>query len=256
MKIKGLFEFVALPILTILVFNTTFAQTTYKPPISSIDVLKTVDWSRAVIIGTRFRNRFKECESKDTCDGKKQKFKCSTDPSHNTALLQFPDGTIFFDAKMGLDTDGSPYSKKTPGTTDQPETSYRYPISGHPSVDADKISFIVIPGGGFAKELKLEQGDLAAVVFNGKIVYALVADSGPVCKIGEGSIQLHEDLGHRVCTLRNNKGECTKIKNISIPKDVLFFVFPKSKIDDLTPETARQRIAEKGEQLFKAFRGL
>ena len=45
---------------------------------------------------------------------------------------------IFFDGKMGVDADGSPLSKRNPGITDQPETSFRYPSPGRPSVDSDK----------------------------------------------------------------------------------------------------------------------
>jgi hypothetical protein len=189
-------------------------------------------------VGARFRARFRECETHDTCDGIKQKFRCSTDPSRNTALLRFPNGTIFFNGKMGLDADGSPLSKKR-GGTNLPETSFRFDIPGHPSVDADKIPYIVLPGGGFASELGLEQGDIAAVIFEGQVTFALVADEGPKCKIGEGSIQLHEELGHKVCLTRNSLGECTRLRDVGITKDVLYFVFPNSTIAGLTPENAK-----------------
>ena len=231
------------------------AQAVYTPPASSAAAVEGVNFASARPIGARFRSRFRECDTSSTCDGRPLKFNCRLDPSRNTALLRLSNGAIFFDGKMGLDADGSPLSRRNATGTDQPETSFRFDVPGRPSVDADKIPFMVLPGGGFAEDLGLQQGDIAAVVFNGKVVFSLVADSGPKCKVGEGSIQLHEELGHRVCLARNGRGECTRLRNTSIPKDVLYFVFPNSKIAGLTPANAKQRIAEEGERLFNALRG-
>ncbi|HKG58357.1 MAG TPA: glycoside hydrolase family 75 protein [Pyrinomonadaceae bacterium] len=230
------------------------AQAQYTPPPRSAEAVQGVPWTKAVAAGNKFRNRFRECETRNTCDGKRLKYGCRRDPSRNTAILRFRDGTIFFDGKMGLDADGSPYSRNTPGQTDQPETSYRYAVPGKPSVDADKVPFIVIPQGGFDANLGVEVGDVAAVIYEGKVSYALVADLGPKCKIGEGSIQLHEELGHKVCRARNAAGECTNLNNLGIGSGVLYFIFPSSKITGLTPANAVQRIREEGERLLTAFR--
>ena len=231
------------------------AQAVYTPPPSSATALGGVDFASARPIGARFRSRFRECDTRSTCDGKPLKFNCRLDPSRNTVLLRLADGTIFFDGKMGLDADGSPIAGRNATGTDKPETSFRFDVPGSPSVDADKIPFIVLPGGGFKEELGLQKGDLAAAVFNGKVVFSFVADLGPKCKIGEGSIQLHEELGHNVCLARNDRQECTRLKNSSIPKDVLYFIFPRSKVAGLTPANAKQRIAEEGERLFNVLRG-
>jgi hypothetical protein len=246
------------PIVICLLFlaaATTVAQPSFVPPSASAAAVQGVPFSSAQSVGDQFRQRFKECESRNTCDGVKQKFGCNLDPSRNTALLRLSNGTILFDGKMGLDADGSPIAKKNATGTDQPETSFRFSVPGSPSVDADKIPFIVLPGGGFGSTLGLQMGDIAAVVFNGKVVFALVADSGPKCKIGEGSIQLHEEIGHSVCRARNAQGECTKLKNAGIESQVLYFVFPNSKIAGLTPTNAKTRIAEEGQRLFSALRG-
>lgn len=238
---------------SLLYFNAFQAQGAYVPPAASATVVAGVQWSRTQPVGARFTKRFRECDTSNTCDGQVLRFGCSQDQNRNTALLQFPDGTIFFDGKMGLDADGSPLSRQG-GGTNQPQTSFRYNLPRRPSVDADKVPYIVLPLGGFASELGLQLGDIAAVVFQDKVVYALVADQGPKCKLGEGSIQLHEELGHQVCRARNDAGECTRLRNVGIGSGVLYFVFPNSKIGDLTPENARQRIAEKGARLFNAFR--
>ena len=188
------------------------AQAVYVPPAASAAAVQRIDFAAGTPIGSRFRSRFQECDRSSTCDGRPLRFNCRLDPSRNTTLLRLANGTIFFDGKMGLDADGSPIAKRNATGTNQPETSFRFQVPGRPSVDADKIPFTVLPGGGFAQELGLEQGDLAAVVFNGKVVFAMVADAGPTCKIGEGSIQLHEELGHKICRARNARGECTNLR--------------------------------------------
>jgi hypothetical protein len=240
----------------VLVVSSANAEQGYAPPSASADLLKSVPWSSAHAVGDKFRSRFQECETKNSCDGQQLKYGCKLDPNNNTALFHLPKGVVFFDGKMGLDADGSPYSRKTPGQTDRPETAFRYEVPGRPSADSDKVPFIVIPQGGFGDELGIEIGDVAMVVYERMIAYALVADAGPKCKIGEGSIQLHEELGHRVCLARDSQGECTRLRNAGIEKGVLYFIFPKSKISGLTPENARKRIFEEGERLSRELRGV
>jgi len=117
----------------ILSCSNAVAQNVFTPPPQSASAVTGAPFAAAQPVGARFRVRFQACEAHDTCDGIKQKFRCSTDPSHNTVLLRFPNGTIFFKGKMGLDADGSPLSK-TRGGTNLPETSFRFAVAGHPSV--------------------------------------------------------------------------------------------------------------------------
>lgn len=210
-----------------------------------------------IAVGQKFHSRFMECDTNNTCDGKKLKYGCGNDPNHNSKILKLTNGTIFYDGKMGLDADGSPYSKNTPGQTDQPETSLRYPFPGKPSINADRVPFIVIPLGGFDTELGIAIGDIAAVVYKQKKVYAVVADKGPKCKLGEGSIQLHELLGHTVCKARNPHGDCTKLRDVGIDKNVQYFIFPgtnKVFIPGLSPENINQRIESIGEASWQKLK--
>jgi hypothetical protein len=245
-------------LLTAAVFGIgVYAHAQYSPPPSSAAVVKGISFSTGTKVGDQFRARFTECDSHDTCDGKPLKFGCSRDPNRNTVLLKLGGNAIFFDGKMGVDADGSPLSRKTPGATDQPETSFRYPSPGRPSVDSDKVPFIVIPGGGFEKALGVQPGDIAAVVHNGLVVYALVADQGPVCKLGEGSIELHERLNHKVCLARNAANECTKLRDVGLERDVLYFIFPRSRariIQGLNPANVNQRLSVEGPKLFEVLR--
>jgi hypothetical protein len=130
-------------------------------------------------------------------------------------------------------------------------------MTGKPSVNADRVPFIVMPGGGFGGELGVKMGDIAAVVFKGKVTFALVADQGPVCKIGEGSIQLHELVGHSVCKRRAANGDCTKLRNVGVEKDVMYFIFKDSNKliqEDLTPDNVNQRLQEQGKKLFDGLK--
>jgi Fungal chitosanase of glycosyl hydrolase group 75 len=166
-------------------------------------------------------------------------------------------------------------SKTHPGETDQPATSLRYGLPGCPSVNADKVPYVVIPGGAFAGSLGVELGDVAAVIYKDRVVYAIVADVGPNCKIGEGSIQLHEKLlgaGHG-CTKRDELGVCIKPAASGIEKNALYFIFPgsKAKICDgpetktcnlpkakicngLTPDNINDRLITEGQALMNALK--
>jgi|CZKX01.1.fsa_nt_gi hypothetical protein len=237
--------------------NNAQTSASYVPPAASAALVAGVPFAAGKSVGERFRKRFVECDSHDTCDGKKQRYGCTQDRNENSALLELPGNVLFYDAKMGIDADGSPLSKNNPGSTDQADTSLRYPLPGKPSMDADKVPYVVVPGGGFGKQMGVQTGDVAAVVYQDKIVYALVADVGPPCKIGEGSIQLHEQLGHPVCRTRNANGECTELDNSGIEKNVLYFIFHGSKpriISGLTPANVNARLMIEGPKLMDQFR--
>ena len=208
------------------------AQSTYTPPPASATTVSGVPFGTGQLLDPELHNRFVQCDQHNVCDGKPlTKYKCSTDPSRNSVFLKLGGEAVFYDAKMGIDADGSELSKTHPGETDQPATSLRYALPGCPSVNADKVPYVVIPGGAFAGSLGVELGDVAAVVYKDRVVYAIVADIGPNCKIGEGSIQLHEKLlgaGHG-CAKRDEHGVCIKPAAGGIGKNVLYFIFPGSK---------------------------
>ena|SRR5882672_7434046 len=237
--------------------SLAFGQSSYQPPNASADVVAGVPFSSGKPVGQKFRDRFIECDQHDKCDGVPLKFGCSKDRNRNTALLKLAGGVIFYDAKLGIDADGSPLARDNAGSTDQVDTSFRYPLAGSPSVNADRVPYVVIPLGGFGKELGVVPGDIAAVVYQEHLLYALVADLGPKCKIGEGSIELHEELGRKVCRNRNSKGDCTRLRDVGIDRDVLYFIFPGSKatiIEGLAPDNINQRLKTEGEKLMKALK--
>jgi hypothetical protein len=243
----------------VIVASAGAAAQPFTPPASSRAAVASINFSSGMPTGQRFKARFAECDRASTCDGRPMRFGCANDRNRNTALIDLNNKALFFNGKMGLDADGSPLAKADvdPGSTNQPETSYRYPMTGRPSVNADRVPFIVMPGGGFGPELGVKMGDIAAVVLNGKVTFALVADQGPVCKIGEGSIQLHELVDHKVCTQRAPNGDCTKLRNVGVEKDVMYFIFKDSNRliqEGLTPENVNQRLQEHGKRLFEGLK--
>lgn len=203
-----------------------------------------------------WRQRFAECDKHDTCDGQTLRRGCSHDQNRNSVLLKLADGTVFFNAKMGLDMDGSRFATASPGQTDQAETTLRYPIPGSPSIDSDRVPYVVIPSAGFDHDLQVEVGDVAAVLYRGKRVYAVVGDTGPKCKIGEGSMRLHEMLGHIVCKRRSPSGDCQEVRDASVEQDVLYFIFPHTRAKlwtGLRPENMNQRLQEYGRESWDSL---
>jgi hypothetical protein len=256
---KQLFYFFTLLFLAL---PATAQQEAYRVPTASQVLVKDVPWNSARSIGDAFSQIFKRCDAAKKTDnfscpntrkpGKTIKGGCASDPNLNHVLFRFPDNTIFFDAKMSVDADGSDYAKKRDGDgVNQSETSLKI---GGKSLDAAKIPFIVVPQNeatatSFKTETGIGLGDIAVVIYKDKIVYAIVADEGPSCRLGEGSMNLHEKLGHHIC--RN--AACSEIRDVSIEKDVLYFVFPNSDIRKtigLTLANLNQKIEIEGKRLF------
>jgi hypothetical protein len=233
------------------------AQSTYAAPAASAALVSGIDFASGKPVDQKFHDRFTDCDNRNVCDGKVlEKFGCSADPNRNTVLLKLAGGVLFYDAKMGIDADGSQLSKKLSGTN-QATTSFLYPSLESASLDADKVPYIVVPGEGFRESLGIELGDIGAVVYRDQLAYAIVGDVGPHCKIGEGSIQLHEKLGHPGCAKRDNQGVCVTPAGSGIAKDVLYFIFPGSKgkiIQGLTPDNINERLNTEGQKLLDALK--
>lgn len=231
------------------------AQTVYTPPQSSAEVTKKIDFKTAKVTGSQFTLAYRAC---DQVAGKTG---CKSDPNSNSVILLFPDETIFFDAKLAIDADGSSFSK-IHSFPNQPETSLRY--SDGTSLDAEQISYVVIPLGPFGPKLGAHLGDVAAIVKDGHVAYAIVGDEGPAKRIGEGSIRLHEGLGRDVCIERDSQHHCSKIRAISTAPPVLFFIFHDSHeefIDkstgrlktDVSPQNLSQRVVEAASRKFQSL---
>jgi hypothetical protein len=231
---------------------------TFVPPATSRALLRGVNFARALPCLPDAKARYDAFDASDA--GRK-------DPNRCKALLEFPDGTVFFSAKMAVDADGPPAAPGLPDgkaldpASGRPDTSFTFADgSGLPSAE---ISYLVLPQSRprsnrpFHPSLAI--GDLAVVIYRRKISPAICGDLGPYRLIGEASIRVHETLRQRgmpdPCRRRDARGNCLKILNESVAEDVLYFVFTGSALGpSLTRKNAERRIGEAALARFARFK--
>jgi len=120
---------------------------------------------------------------------------------------------------MDTDCDGAP---SCPSIDPHGQRSTSYSWRGAP-IDALRANYFVLPSNLRSRlgNTRLGLGDIAAVVYNGRMEFAIYADNGPTSKIGEGSVKLVQSLGFN--PYRNGKICC------GITSGVVVLVFPGSK---------------------------
>lgn len=242
------------------------ADVPYSVPPVDAKSLRGVDFAKAQLVDPGLTALYQACDQNQERGG------CYSDQAKNTVVLRFPDNTVFFDAKMAIDADGSVLSKRAE-RPNQPETSFRYPKAAEadgstasvsdpyatgpgPSLDSERVPYVVMPLGDFRRESGVQLGDLAAVVKDGRVVFAIVGDLGPRTHIGEGSMKLHNELGHTMCTAYDAEGNCSAFTDNSIDPPVLYFLFPDTKkliYEGLNAGNINERINTAGQQVWSAF---
>ena len=212
--------------------------------------------------GEAYRHKFAECDAHDTFGGVPvtHLHRCTTDPSRFAHLAMVSQSentprTIIFESKMAHDDDGSARScSASHGSTSQCSTTLMLQATAkHPCkvqkpqsecvpVDPDFVPYVVIPGGS-APVLGLSMGDFGMVLFRGRQVPVIVADSGPSNKIGEGSTKLLSQL-----SIDSHPSP--------IGQGVIFVLFPGSHVAkaNLSPDTLPDLVKDRGTKLFEAFR--
>jgi hypothetical protein len=169
-------------------------------------------------------------------------------------ILKLPGGQIYIEADMDIDADGSPRATQIDPGNGQLMTSLQYSgVSGQAkNVNSEVVPYFVLPGNrdhpeqSFFRRNGIKLGDIAAVIFKDKIEYAIFADVGPQTKMGEGSIALAQSLGHNPFKIVNGK----PIVKFGIPKDVIYIIFPQTRVTPLTPGTVVEKTRQSGKQLF------
>lgn len=112
---------------------------------------------------------------------------------------------LMYTSSMAIDADGMGDDGVGGEALDplygQNDTSLHYAGSGKP-LDARYVRYFVLPEGfnGQGNHPPVYLGDVAAVLYNGKLAYAIFGDAGAVqhglgSQLGEGSMALAEDLG-------------------------------------------------------------
>ncbi|MEN3369110.1 MAG: hypothetical protein V7609_1253 [Verrucomicrobiota bacterium] len=237
----------------------------FTPPTASKELLDGIPFEEAQVsdVEAEAKQRY---DAFDTPSNK--------DPNTCKALFHFENGTVFWSSKMGVDSDGPAApddprrrtGKQMDPDSGQDKTSFRLP--GGQSLPSEIVPYVVLPmneaeDGSFHPNLRM--GDVAVVIYKGQKTAAICGDIGPLKKIGEGSICLHEQLGPAApdpCRKHRDPatGFCRQIFDSSIEEDVLFFVFPNSalgddlELGDLTG-TDNNLLRDKAFGLFDQLRG-
>ena len=180
----------------------------------------------------------------------------SSDPSRCAAILALR-GCVFWSSKLAIDADGKAQDAdhlsgaQLDPADGQNDTSFHF-ADGSP-LSSERHPFIVLPGGPFRAQTGLKLGDVAALVYGDRIAAAICGDIGPVRKIGEASIRVHEAFlpdAPDPCA-RHPDGSCRRIHDASIARDVLTFAFPGSAFGpELHPDNAEALIKARAGALF------
>ncbi|MFG2436035.1 glycoside hydrolase family 75 protein [Streptomyces sp. NPDC048508] len=107
-------------------------------------------------------------------------------------------GAVFWKADMDIDCDGQVTSKCS-GDTDpwfQDDTAF-HQSNGQP-LRADSLPYVVVPSTSSIWKYTssgIKGGGVVAVIYNNKVEYAVVGDTGPTSIIGEASYATASALG-------------------------------------------------------------
>jgi hypothetical protein len=126
------------------------------------------------------------------------KYKTDEDVSGKTVAVCDANGAVFWKADMDIDCDGQ-RSTQCNEDTDccyQDDTAF-HQSDGKP-LNAAKLPYIVVPSSSSIwkySSSQLKGGGSCAVIYNGKVEYAVIGDTGPSQIIGEASYATAKDLG-------------------------------------------------------------
>lgn len=140
------------------------------------------------------------------------------------------DGAISWQADLDIDCDGVPGAECNELTDPwfQPDTVVR--TSTHQPLDAARLPYVVLPSPSAIfdhTEHDIAPGDVVAVIYEGRVEYAVFGDTGPSDIIGEGSYALAQRLGIDPDPLRGGTdGEVT------------YVVFPGADVDPVESHDA------------------
>ncbi|MFC7303167.1 glycoside hydrolase family 75 protein [Streptomyces monticola] len=153
-------------------------------------------------------------------------------------------GAVFWKADLDIDCDGR-QSRRCSKRTDpyfQPTTAFQDSRGRH--LDSASLPYVVVPGASriwnHAKS-GVWGGGIAAVIYRGKVQYAVVGDTGPTDLAGEASYATARALGINPDPVRGGA-----------PGGVTYIFFTKSQARPLENHKATVRT---GEALARRFVG-
>jgi hypothetical protein len=132
----------------------------------------------------------------------------------------------------------------------QSDTSLHY--RGGKPINANRVPYFVLPlPVGWPRQFSIPLGDFAAVIFGGRLAFAVFADFGPKDKLGEGSVQLFRELGQE--RVRPNG----TVRDVGMGPGVITIVFPQSgdPADRENEQTLSAAINSRAARLFQDLGG-
>ena len=126
------------------------------------------------------------------------KYKTDEDVSGRTVAICDANGAVFWKADMDIDCDGQRTTQCNENTDCcfQADTAF-HQSNGQP-LNAAKLPYFVVPSTSSIWKYPSsnhKDGGSCAVIFNGKVEYAVIGDTGPTQIIGEASYATAKDLG-------------------------------------------------------------
>ncbi|MFF1449299.1 glycoside hydrolase family 75 protein [Streptomyces sp. NPDC058274] len=109
-------------------------------------------------------------------------------------------GAVFWKADMDIDCDGRPGARCNARTDPLFSSSTAFQQSDGRHLDAETLPYIVVPSAGPIwnhRDHGVRGGSVAAVIYQDRVQYAVVGDTGPRELIGEASYATAEGLGIR-----------------------------------------------------------
>ncbi|RSM71034.1 hypothetical protein DL991_35595 [Amycolatopsis sp. WAC 01375] len=134
-------------------------------------------------------------------------------------------GAVFWKADMDVDCDGQPTARCNKTTDPWFQDGTAYPRSDGKALIADQTPYIVVPSisstWNFEKS-GLKGAGSCAVIYNNKVLYTVIGDTGPKDIIGEASYATAKALGIN-----------PDPKNGGVDSGVTYICFKNSKISPI-----------------------
>ncbi|MER6571471.1 glycoside hydrolase family 75 protein [Streptomyces sp. NPDC001093] len=153
---------------------------------------------------------------------------------------------VFWKADMDIDCDGQPTARCNRRTDPQFDTMTAYDQSDGRHLNAEKLPYIVVPAPSRIwnpRKHGVRGGSVAAVVYRGRVQYAVVGDIGPRDVIGEASYATARGLGIRA----DPDGG-------GVPSGVTYIVFRNSRVNRIEDHPAAVAAGARLARLFLANR--
>lgn len=250
------------------------AAAPYAPPVASLERLAGVPFRSGVSVDEGLRLAFEACDHSDVFRGAPvTEASCRAAPNEVAALIRLEGGAIFMEATLGLDLSGSHAAcagRPSPGCApffdfeDAPGAAYddlgaRW---GELFVASDVTPLVTLPldatphGRAFVEATGVSIGDVGVVIYRDRLTPVMVSNGGPSHRALSGSLGLFDAIGVSRCRRRVAEAPefCAEAKPYGLGAPVVVILFPGSRLEGLTPETAEARVALEARRRFEALR--